>query len=604
MRLRLSGSINLFGAALTLGLVLLGVVTWFSIDKVRIGGSLYNHIVAGKDLTADILPPPLYVIEAYLDASGAYASGTPSDGAKAEKKLAQLHADYDSRLAHWRTVDFAPDAKALLVGDSDQAAQRVWSAAARLTTAERGGDKVGADAAYAEMKLAYEAHRAAIDAIVPIVAQEAVQVEAGARHDQAVDLGVMIAVGALLATIIAGGVWVMRRAVVRPIEAITRYMTGLAGGDYDTPVPFAGRGDELGDMAKAIAIFREGVLERRTLRLEQETDRARAETARLTDEAERSTAQRAREQAMNSLATGLGRLSNGDIGYRLEKAFAADYEPLRADFNGTVEKLSETLRFISHAANGVGSGSEEIARAADNLSRRTEQQAASLEETAAAIDQIASTVRQTAEGARQAKIIVVGAQSEAQSTEKAVSAAIKAVGEIESSSAQIAQIIGVIDEIAFQTNLLALNAGVEAARAGDAGRGFAVVAQEVRALAQRSADAAREIKVLIADASTKVAEGVGLVGQTGSALGKILARVTEIADLVSAISASTAEQATGLNQVNTAVNQMDQMTQQNAAMVEETTAAAHTLKGEAERLAQLVGQFSLADSTSAHRSAA
>ena len=250
---------------------------------------------------------------------------------------------------------------------------------------------------------------------------------------------------------------------------------------------------------------------------------------------------------------------------------------------------------IATSSGGIRSASDEIATASDDLSRRTEQQAASLEETAAALDQITATVRRGAEGAKQATTAASGAKGDAVRSGEVMTDAVNAMGEIEQSSSQITQIIGVIDEIAFQTNLLALNAGVEAARAGDAGRGFAVVAQEVRALAQRSAAAAKEIETLIANSSAQVQRGVRLVGDTGQALSAIVAKVTEIDALIAEIAQSSEEQATGLAQVNTAVNQMDQVTQQNAAMVEEATAASSSLKSEALELANLVGRFDIGD---------
>ncbi len=293
------------------------------------------------------------------------------------------------------------------------------------------------------------------------------------------------------------------------------------------------------------------------------------------------------------LAQGLGKLAHGDLRARIDSPFPPAFEALRQDFNAALLRLNATLTAIQTGASTMQSGTEEIASAADDLSRRTEQQAASLEETAAALDEIAATVKRATSDARQAASVVANAKSEAERSGDVVARAVAAMGEIEKSSGQIGQIIGVIDEIAFQTNLLALNAGVEAARAGEAGRGFAVVAQEVRALAQRSADAAKEIKTLISNSSRQVASGVDLVGQTGQTLTRIVAEVVQVDRLVNDIARSSEEQATGLAQVNTAVNHMDQVTQQNAAMVEEATAATHSLLTEARDLTRRVGEFSI-----------
>uniref|UniRef100_UPI0026F0C354 methyl-accepting chemotaxis protein n=1 Tax=Phenylobacterium aquaticum TaxID=1763816 RepID=UPI0026F0C354 len=249
------------------------------------------------------------------------------------------------------------------------------------------------------------------------------------------------------------------------------------------------------------------------------------------------------------------------------------------------------------------SGAGEISHASDDLSKRTERQAATLEETAAAVEEITATVKKAAEGARSAHTAVADTKVDAERGGAVAHQAISAMSEIEASSSQIGEIIGVIDEIAFQTNLLALNAGVEAARAGDAGKGFAVVASEVRALAQRSAEAAKEIKALISASNQQVSTGVDLVGKTGEALRRIVSQVAQITDLITGIAASAQEQAAGLHQVNTAVNQMDQMTQQNAAMVEESTAASHALSNEATELNRLMGEFDLGAITAARRPA-
>ncbi|MBP7705412.1 MAG: PAS domain-containing protein [Caulobacter sp.] len=304
---------------------------------------------------------------------------------------------------------------------------------------------------------------------------------------------------------------------------------------------------------------------------------------------------------VSSIAEGLGRLAKGDLTARIDAELAGAYRQLKDDFNEAVGSLRAAMGSISEATGAITAGSNEISGASDDLSKRTEQQAASLEETSAALDEITATVRKTAEGAKQASDTVTTAREDAERSGEVVRNAVAAMGEIENSSKQISQIIGVIDEIAFQTNLLALNAGVEAARAGDAGRGFAVVASEVRALAQRSAEAAKEIKTLISASSQQVAQGVQMVGQTGEALVAIVTRVAEIHGLVKEISASAQEQATGLGQVNTAVNQMDQMTQQNAAMVEQSTAAARSLKSEANELGSLVGCFRVGDQPAAYR---
>ncbi|WP_237480174.1 methyl-accepting chemotaxis protein [Lichenibacterium dinghuense] len=299
------------------------------------------------------------------------------------------------------------------------------------------------------------------------------------------------------------------------------------------------------------------------------------------------------------LGTGLSRLAEGDLTARLDGHAAGPYARIEADFNGTAERLGATVKAVADSADAIRTSTREVATAADDLSRRTEQQAASLEETTAALGEITSTVRKTSAGTRQAREVVSGARADAERSGAVVKSAIAAMGEIESSSGQIGRIIGVIDEIAFQTNLLALNAGVEAARAGEAGRGFAVVASEVRALAQRSAEAAKEIKALVHTSSQQVAAGVGLVAETGRSLDGILAHVARIDDVMAGIAASAQEQATALDEINTAVGQMDQVTQQNAAMVEETTAATHGLSAEAEQLSGLLSRFDVGQAASA-----
>ncbi len=309
-------------------------------------------------------------------------------------------------------------------------------------------------------------------------------------------------------------------------------------------------------------------------------------------------------EVVDQLAQALIYLSRGDLTWRLEQPFAGRYESLRADFNNALAKLQEAMREIAGNASTMTAGVADMSRASDELARRTEHQAASLVEIAATLDEITATVQSTADSANQANAAAAAAHQEAERSDPVVSEAVEAMTLIETSSGQIGQIIGVIDEIAFQTNLLALNAGVEAARAGDAGRGFAVVAQEVRALAQRSANAAREIKELIGVSGQQVSAGVERVGRTREALGRIVARVIEIDTQVKAIAASAREQATGLAEVNATMGQLDQVVQQNAAMVEETTAAAHALSSESQELAERVDMFDIGQKKGRGRKAA
>ena len=394
----------------------------------------------------------------------------------------------------------------------------------------------------------------------------------------------------ILASLMA---WLIARAISRPMNAMTATMRALAAGDNQVTVPAIGQSDELGDMAAAVQVFKEAANAK--IRLEGEATGAR----RLTEEergrsaAALAGASQQQNQVVQAIGTGLKRLSAGELVYRIADRFPVEYEQLRADYNEAMASLQETMKVVAANASAIGSGTAEISTAADDLSRRTEQQAASLEETAAALDEITATVRKTAQGAKHARQVVGTTKSNAEHSGQVVRQAVEAMSGIEKSSNEITQIIGVIDEIAFQTNLLALNAGVEAARAGDAGRGFAVVASEVRALAQRSAEAAKEIKALISTSSVQVEQGVQLVGQTGQALSLIVGQVGEIDGIVGEISSSAQEQATGLDQVNSAVNQMDQVTQQNAAMVEQSTAASQALAQETAELKRLIGRFDI-----------
>jgi methyl-accepting chemotaxis protein len=430
-----------------------------------------------------------------------------------------------------------------------------------------------------------------------VTAHAAQQSKALASAKMALEIG---GVASVLLAVLLG--WAITRAIAHPVSAMTAVMGRLAHGELHLPVPHTGRRDEVGRMADAVQTFKDAALAKQ--RLEAEAVEERRKTEELRESAEAARARTAEEQAqvVAALAGGLEQLSSGNLTFRLRQAFGPAYEKLRADFNQAIAKMQETMHGIAGSAGGIRGGAREVSSASDDLARRTERQAASLEETAAAIEEITATVRKSAEGAREARDVASRAHSEAVQSGDVVRDAVEAMAGIEHSAQQITQIIGVIDEIAFQTNLLALNAGVEAARAGEAGRGFAVVASEVRALAQRSADAAKEIKALITASTGQVETGVELVRRTGEALQQIEVQVSRLNGLVSDIAGAAQEQSVAMQQVNTTVNDMDRTTQQNAAMVEEASAASVALATEAETLARLIGQFRV-ESDEARRAA-
>jgi len=383
----------------------------------------------------------------------------------------------------------------------------------------------------------------------------------------------MLAITGVAALIVLGLGIVISRSVTGPIERVSAAIKAVADGDLHIAVTGADRRDEIGRIALTLDGLRQKLIG--------------AEIA----EAERERLQIEQTKVVDALSLGLRNLATGDLTQPITQPFAPDYEGLRQDFNDMLEQLSDTISQVIDASSSIRGRSTEISQASENLSNRTENQAAALEETAAALDEMTASVKSAADGARQVEGIVREARQEAEQSAGIVQGAVAAMTEIRKSSDQISQIIGVIDDIAFQTNLLALNAGVEAARAGDAGRGFAVVASEVRALAQRSSAAAKEIKTLISASTQHVGRGVEQVDRTGEALASIVDRVSHISTLISDIAAGAGEQSTGLAEINVGITQLDQVTQQNAAMSEESTAASHALHQEASGLSDLVGHF-------------
>ncbi len=419
---------------------------------------------------------------------------------------------------------------------------------------------------------------------------------ASVERDQANQVSVLATIAGIVIAVLAGGALVL--TLKGPIGQITAAMRRLADGMLDTVIDGGARRDEIGDMARALDVFKENALSKIRIEAESEEQRTVAEAERTRNDAEKRELDRQIDFAVDALAAGLGRLAQGDLSRQIETPFTGRLEQLRQDFNVSLVRLQDTLGQIRHNALSIQQNGAELRTSADQLSKRTEAQAASLEETAAAVDEITVTVRSSAERANEANAVVVETKRSADSSAAVVGSAIDAMGRIEAASRQIEQIIEVIDDIAFQTNLLALNAGIEAARAGEAGKGFAVVAQEVRELAQRSADAAREIKGLINKSTQEVSNGARLVQETGAVLASISEQIVTVSHHVEMMATASRDQATALNEVNGSVNQMDQMTQQNAAMVETTTVACRQLASEADTLTMLVQQFRLEASAS------
>jgi methyl-accepting chemotaxis protein len=580
-------------AAFALLMIAIIAVGAFAISTVRIGGPAYQSIVLDKDLIADILPPPAYVIEANLEASQAMLY--PEQVQARRERLLELRQQYSDRIAFWASSPLPESLRQTLAARVDPPAQRFWtSVETELLPALERQDAVAVAAASLRVQSAYQEHRQGVDAAV--TEAMALQKDDEAKAEASGTLSMAgLAIGMLILLSGLGvAAYFLGRRVFSPITDLTAAMERLAGGDVDVKITGEARHDEIGAMARALGVFKANSFALTKASAEARRLESEVQAARGREEADRKALADLQALVVSETGAGLTALASGDLSHRIEAEFPGDYGRLKADFNEAMGKLEDAMSVISANASAIQSGSGEISQAADDLSRRTEQQAATLEQTAAALDEITATVKRTAEGAQRVNVVVTDAREDAETSAQVVTRAVTAMGEIQKSAEQITQIIGVIDEIAFQTNLLALNAGVEAARAGDAGRGFAVVASEVRALAQRSAEAAKEIKSLISASTNQVREGVGLVGQTGEALSAIVGRVSEINGLMAEINASAQEQATALAEVNTAVNSMDQTTQQNAAMVEQSTAATHNLSQEAGELAQLVGRFRIA----------
>jgi methyl-accepting chemotaxis protein len=446
---------------------------------------------------------------------------------------------------------------------------------------------------------AYAAIEPVIDATLAAVKGTYAKAQSANQTSRAdTKLQMQIAIPLIAIVVCAFAFWI-GRLVSKPITSLTGVMGELARGHHDVEVQGAERKDEIGEMARAVLVFRDAALEKISLEGQTAEQRKQAEDERRKNA--RAQARAAEEQAevVRSLAEGLARLTEGDLTFRLKDGFTESYKQIRDDFNNTIAQLQETIQAIAIATREVAGTASEISASTTGLSQRTEEQAAGLEEISASMEQISVIVKKNAENAQQASRFAAGTREVADRGGAVVAQAVDAMARIEQSSRKISDIIGVIDEIAQQTNLLALNAAVEAARAGEAGRGFAVVASEVRSLAQRSSQAAKDIKDLITNSSGQVQEGVELVNRAGASLTEIVESIKKVADIVTEIASASGKQSTGIDQVNTALTQMDEVTQQNSALVEQNAAAAKSLEQQSQGMDERVSFFRLDDAPGA-----
>lgn len=510
------GTLFAFGVAMTLGIGVAVAISAYSMTTVRIGSATYDKIIQAKDLVADILPPPLYIIEPYLEATRAAHLDAPV--ADVKKRMAELRKDYDTRRAFWQGSNLNAAIRDKLTEASHAHAGKFWTVFDdKLVPSLERQDRAAAMAAYAELTELYRGHRAVIDEIVTAGNALAVSVEAEASDQGQLAIWSVAAVDAALFLLLIGGIVAIVRRLINPLQVLSH---------------------------------------------------------------------------------GLESLSSGNLTMRITQQMPPEYRQLQDYLNTAIQRLNQVIGAVKTSARDVTGASGEISASTTNLSQRTGDQAATLEKTAAAMEQISSTVKANADNATRAAEQAKATRGVANRGGDVVASAVSAMARIEDSSRKISDIIGVIDEIARQTNLLALNAAVEAARAGEAGRGFAVVASEVRSLAQRSSQAAKDIKDLITTSSAEVKDGVDLVNRAGASLGEIVTSIEAVAAIVDDIATASAEQATGLNEINKALTQMDTATQQNSALVEQNASTARLLEDQARAMDGQV-EFFIVDQSAA-----
>ncbi|MBB3409909.1 methyl-accepting chemotaxis protein [Rhizobium sp. BK316] len=593
MKLTIARNLAIVGIAVSVGMFASFGLQQAALERLKVNGPIYEQIVYGKDLIADILPPPLFVVESYMLSHEANDFPDLVDANLA--KIATLKAAYEDRRAYWQTTRLPQPLKDELNRQVLAKGDNFWKVMEEdVIPALKTGKGGAAAEPMVKLRTAFHEHQDAVEKLVVNSDTYLKGQEKNAADEIMTWTSAAAAASLASFLLLLAGLYFFRRRAILPIDGMKRYMSGLANGDFSQDVPFAERSDEIGQMAQAVVVFRNNSLERREAHLRE----AGAKEAEVTRERqlalERASEEAARDEVIQSLTRALEELSRGNLGFRIDTRFSSAYEELRAAFNSSVDTLSSSIDAVSGATSTLRHSSHDIAGAMEALSKRTEQQAATIEETSAALTEITSAVGSSSSQSAEASRMTDETSKAALQCAELMREAIAAMQRIESSSDQIGSIINVIDDIAFQTNLLALNAGVEAARAGEAGKGFAVVAQEVRELASRSANAAKEIKVLVSTSSDQVGSGVALVNRTGEALSHIETRVQHVGRLIDAVVTSLNVQSSAIGDINSSVHAMDEVTQRNSAMAAQTNSACKGLNEQVLALEEIVSRFRIA----------
>ncbi|WP_253185879.1 methyl-accepting chemotaxis protein [Novosphingobium sp. NDB2Meth1] len=554
------------GARLLIGLLMAMIALASAVVyAIRADGPMTQGSALQAEILADVLPPPAFVVEPYLNAS--LIVHNPDRAGPYLSELKDERAEFEARKVYWKTAP-VPEQLRQPLNDTIAAADKFWQVMdSKFLPAVTSGNREAMNAAFTmDIAPIYGVQREQVRSIVALSRSYSADT---ARSNTQLTALALTGLAVLALGMLGLILWTARAAqklVVSPLVETASTMQRMADGDTGVVIEGTERTDEIGQVARAMQVFREA-------------------------EEWRQQAAVAQSAVVEALSAGLARLAAKDLEHQLTTPFPPAYETLRENYNAAVSSLAEALRIVRIGTASVQGSIAEIGAAAHDLALRNEAQAARIAETARAMDAVTGIVHETATGAQAVSSTITQADREAGEGGEVVRRAIEAMAAIEHSAQEIGQIISVIDGIAFQTNLLALNAGVEAARAGEAGKGFAVVATEVRALAQRSADAAQSIKALITTSGEQVATGVELVRESGTRLEAIVRRIGEISALTGSIAGSASRQAANLTQINAAMGEMDRMTQQNAAMVEESSAATRSLAAEALRLNDLVKTF-------------